>query len=100
MLLLIRTHELGMVVMVTHRNRESLFSLVLTNHKTIKMSFDVARLVIKIKNFISTLRLWGLTRIPLRLRGHIILRKTGHRHRSTHLTKHVLEHLLQLVWIW
>ena len=94
MLLLVRTHELGMVVMVTYRNRESLFSLVLTNHKTIKVSFDVARFVIKIKNFIGSLHLSRLTRTPLRLRGHIILRKTGHRHRSTHLTKHVLEHLL------
>ena len=57
MLLLVRTHVLGMIIMITHRNREGFFSLVLANHKAIKVSFDIAWFVIKIENFIGTLHL-------------------------------------------
>ena len=73
MLLLVRTHVLGMIVMITYGNGESLFSLILSNHKTIKMSFDVTRFVIKIKNFIGTIYLWRFTRFRLRFRRHITL---------------------------
>ena len=103
LLLLVSAHVLGVVVMITHGNGEGLFSLVLADHKAIQVRFDIARLVIEIKNLIGPLHLGEGPSGSLLLRWQQVISlpvtKTGHRHGGAHahLAKHVLEHLLQLI---
>ena len=50
LLLLVLTQHPRVVVVIAHGCGEHLFGLVLTNHKTVQVSFDVGRLVMEIKD--------------------------------------------------